>query len=323
MEYLARVNPKYFAAMALFMAKQDVRYYLNGISVEPHPDGGAIIVATDGHRLAVIHDPDGWCTQQIIVGEIKKPLLDACKKRARRHYQEEAPAALWIGQHGSVVTRLPAVQSGEKAEHLAPADLFGELCLFNCRTSIVDGVFPNWRRLLSMKRNRTADPFPTINAGYLNDVSLAQDIILGKGSFGRGTYVRGVSIETVGANCSIVVRTLGSDLHDRFVALIMPMHQDPAEAILPSFLPQEVAPTVEMKTTLDDRRDPAVVAREHGWKVGTKLISDDAHNREIILITALGEASMLAKSIYRKGAVVKEPKETSWTLSCRDWKVHL
>ena len=237
MEYLARVNPKYFAAMALFMAKQDVRYYLNGISVEPHPDGGAIIVATDGHRLAVIHDPDGWCTQQIIVGDIKKPLLDACKKRARRHYQEEAPAALWIGQHGSVVTRLPAVQAGEKAEHVAPADLFGELCLFNCRTSIVDGIFPNWRRVINTERSGDQEHFPTINASYLNDVSLAQDIILGKTN-----HVRGVSMRSFGETCSIVVRTLGGDLHDRFVAIIMPMRQDRPATMLPSFLPQDPAP---------------------------------------------------------------------------------
>lgn len=305
--------------MALFMAKQDVRYYLNGISVEPHPDGGAIIAATDGHRLAVIHDPDGWCTSQIIVGDIKKTLLDACKKKARRHYQEEAPAALWIGQHGSVVTRLPTVQAGEKAEHQSPVDLFGELSLYACKTSIVDGKFPDWRRVINTERKGNKEHFPTINAGYLHDVSLAQDIILGKSN-----HVRGVSIEPFGETCSIVVRTLGGELHDRFVALIMPMRQDRAATTLPAFLPQEVAPKIELKTTLNDGRQPAVVAREHGWKVGTKLIAVDNHGPEIIQITALGEDQLLAKSISRNGvAVTDNDSECSWHLDMRDWKVHL
>jgi DNA polymerase-3 subunit beta len=319
MEYLARVNPKYFAAMALFMAKQDVRHYLNGISVEPHPDGGAIIVATDGHRLAVIHDPDGWCSKQFIVGGIKSPLLTACKQRPRL-LPCEGPAALWIGTHGSVVARLPAMEAGQKAEHQEPTDLFGELCLYACKTSIVDGKFPDWRRVINTERKGNKEHFPTINAGYLNDVALAQEIILGKSK--RIAY--GVSMESFGETCSVVVRTLGGELHDRFVALIMPMRQDRAATVMPAFIPQEVEPKVELKSTLNDGREPAVVAREHGWKIGTKLIADEGHGPEIIQITALGEGRLLAKSISRNGvAVTGDEHECSWTLDLRDWKVHL
>ncbi|WP_443698731.1 DNA polymerase III subunit beta family protein [Pseudomonas sp.] len=238
MEYLARVNPKYFAAMALFMAKQDVRYYLNGISVEPHPDGGAIIVATDGHRLAVIHDPDGWCSKQFIVGGIKSPLLTACKQRARL-LPCEGPAALWIGTHGCVVARLPAMEAGQKAEHQEPTDLFGELCLYACKTSIVDGKFPDWRRVANQKRTTVPEIFPAINSGYVYDVSLAQNIILGAN---KKYAHRGVNMEHTGRDGSVVVRVDDHELYDRFFVVIMSMRSKFPETIFPKFMPQEVAP---------------------------------------------------------------------------------
>ncbi len=45
------------AAVAPFMAKQNVRYYryyLNAAYVAPMPKGGCVVVATDGHALAVV-----------------------------------------------------------------------------------------------------------------------------------------------------------------------------------------------------------------------------------------------------------------------------
>lgn len=46
----------YQAALA-FAATKDVRYYLNSVYIEPAPDGdGNLLVATDGHCLAVIRD---------------------------------------------------------------------------------------------------------------------------------------------------------------------------------------------------------------------------------------------------------------------------
>jgi len=48
----------YYAGLAsLFSSKDDVRFYLNGIYIEPcENDEGAYIVATDGHRLVAYHD---------------------------------------------------------------------------------------------------------------------------------------------------------------------------------------------------------------------------------------------------------------------------
>lgn len=49
------------------MAQLDIRFYLQGILVEPRKEGGAFIVATDGHRMMVIIDKDAKCDERIIL----------------------------------------------------------------------------------------------------------------------------------------------------------------------------------------------------------------------------------------------------------------
>lgn len=66
-KYIAKVNPKFFHAISLFASKSDVRYYLEGVFIESNPKGGVNIVATNGHVMAVMHDPEGFAHKQIIV----------------------------------------------------------------------------------------------------------------------------------------------------------------------------------------------------------------------------------------------------------------
>jgi DNA polymerase-3 subunit beta len=54
------------AAVAQFKASNDIRYYLNGVYVEPRPQGGAVIVATNGHAMGV------WLDE---TGEIERPAI--------------------------------------------------------------------------------------------------------------------------------------------------------------------------------------------------------------------------------------------------------
>ena len=317
MKFLARVNPRYFAAITLFMAHSDVRYYLNGISIEPHPDGGVLLVATDGHRLGVLHDPDGWCESQFIVGSISKQLLAACKAKAKKADLQSAPAALWIGETGSMVCALPFAERGETAVHEEPIDSFGPLVLFTCKTSVIDGRFPDWRRVANQKRTAVQELFPAINSSYIYDVSLAQNIITGTSKYGY----RGVNMEHTGRNGSVIIRVDDAELYDRFFVIVMAMRAEFPDTLFPKFMPQDPAP--EFKSTLNDGRPPAVVARERGWTAGTRLIGDEGHGPDIIEITAVGEANLLVKCVSHNGTPAAKPRETSWTLSCRDWKLHL
>lgn len=75
----------------------------------------------------------------------------------------------------------------------------------------------------------------------------------------------------------------------------------------------------ERGSTLNDYRPAAIVARERGWGVGTRLVGDEGYGPTTIEITAIGEKAVLAKRItcsvsrFYKG-------ETSWTFGCRDWQ---
>jgi DNA polymerase III sliding clamp (beta) subunit (PCNA family) len=63
----AVVNADLFRIVYSCVSTEETRYYLNGVHVEPHPVKGAILVATDGHRMLIAHDKDGSCSGPIIV----------------------------------------------------------------------------------------------------------------------------------------------------------------------------------------------------------------------------------------------------------------
>lgn len=67
--------------VSVFMAHNNIRYYLNGTHMEPAPAdiGGVVLAATDGHALALWHDKDGHVDRPVIVSPAK-PLLAACRK---------------------------------------------------------------------------------------------------------------------------------------------------------------------------------------------------------------------------------------------------
>lgn len=71
-------------------------------------------------------------------------------------------------------------------------------------------------------------------------------------------------------------------------------------------------------TTLHDRRPPAEICRERGWTVGTRIVGDEGHGPTVLVITAIGEHRILARTISQKGRPVTVT-ETTWALDCRDW----
>ena len=76
-----KFNIQYLPMLAAFAAKNDVRYFLNGFHVKPHPEKGVILTATDGHCLVTIHDEDGFSDGDYIY-PISKELLKAANKKA-------------------------------------------------------------------------------------------------------------------------------------------------------------------------------------------------------------------------------------------------
>jgi hypothetical protein len=62
-----RVSAKLVALVTPFMSTNDIRYYLCGISIRPHPAGGAVICATNGHVLGAVYDRSAICEHDVIL----------------------------------------------------------------------------------------------------------------------------------------------------------------------------------------------------------------------------------------------------------------
>jgi DNA polymerase-3 subunit beta len=228
MQPIARVNPKYFAAMNVFAAVNDVRYYLNGVFIEPHPVQGVIIVATDGYTLGLIHDPDGWVATPVIVGGITKQLISACSANGIEH-RMTVPKLLYISQHGAVV-------SGD-SQVVSEVNPFAMLSLHMSKIELVDGKFPDYRRVINMTRELGA-AFPCVNSLYLARLHAVAKLLIPNHRYGWG-----VELLSSGRNTSVLARFTSNDLEQRFLGLMMPMQADAPKTPLPDWLmPKEEAP---------------------------------------------------------------------------------
>ena len=91
---IARVASSAVRAALHFAADGDARYYLNGIQVRPAQQGGALVIAADGHVMLCVHDRDGACAREVIV-----PLSK------REHARLLSPRVeLWVGEDGHART---------------------------------------------------------------------------------------------------------------------------------------------------------------------------------------------------------------------------
>lgn len=231
MEFIARVNPKYFAAINLFAAAQDIRYYLNGVFIEPHPEKGVVIVATNGHVLGLIHDPDGWCAKPVIVGGISKPLISACAK-AKGIKGLDKQVTLYISERSAVV------HAGEQMDRTV--DPFSEFTTHMSKIEIIDAKYPDYRRVIPNKRE-PSEQFPCMNASYFAILDKVGALLVpGIRNYGAGVY-----LESRGKDTSVVARFTQGDLEQRFVAILMPMSGEGPKEILPVWMmPKEEPATV-------------------------------------------------------------------------------
>lgn len=139
---IARVTAVAVKIVFPFMAKQDIRYYLNGINIRPLEDGSVMVVATDGHRYVVVRDPHGYAEKEIIV---------ALDKDALKH-ATNAKHTLDVMSNGA------AQISGEVAQPL----------FIQPGNSLIDATFPRIERIASTIGYREGIS-GAVNPRYLND----------------------------------------------------------------------------------------------------------------------------------------------------------
>lgn len=156
------------------VSTSDVRYYLNGVFIQPCESGGAILTATDGHCLLSFRDPRGVVKGSGIVSlnagmrrELVTPPGDLLVGGGglRTAFPERVVMA-WAGERGSgayVVTSSVNYEDKERGpveprDHL-PA-LFNQpdkrIVAAQFRDAVIDGTFPDWRKVIPRETDETA-----------------------------------------------------------------------------------------------------------------------------------------------------------------------
>lgn len=106
-------------ARAITCASTDAhRPYIAGVRVEPHKDGGTILIATDGHCAVVIRDVKGFASEAFTLA-LPKALLKECKPS---RYCKEPTILIESG-----TAKINGIQTNDW---------------------LVDMVFPDWRRIV-------------------------------------------------------------------------------------------------------------------------------------------------------------------------------
>ena len=151
---MLKFDANLFRIATAAQSKEETRYYLNGVFVEPCKAGGVTMTATDGRRLLCIHDETGHADESAIV-RLTPEAFKACKPGkddARRTVTiDGASATIHSFGHADDAPAVPVAVSA------------------TCR---VDGTFPDWRRIIpapEMKEGATlAAMAANFNGQYLS-----------------------------------------------------------------------------------------------------------------------------------------------------------
>ena len=148
-----RFQARHAVTLAPFASKENNRYYLTGIYVEPFKDG-VLLVATDGHRLGLVYDKTGESNGKWIC-PIPKILRDACEA-------DDSGEVHLIGPAG-YVTDWPLDDDDDPTK-------IGEHHLAAAFAPAIEGNFPDFRRVLP--REIPTEPV-SFSRRYLNDFGAA------------------------------------------------------------------------------------------------------------------------------------------------------
>lgn len=141
-------KPRLMYAAALCVSTEASRYYLHGVFIQPHRDGGAYIVATDGHRMSIGYDPDAT--------------LDGVP-----------PSGVILNVPKAAVAKLKAAKVNDVATWSSDDSILRINPDFACLCPEIDGTFPDWMRICpKIAHLGDAAPGATFNGKYIADFAL-------------------------------------------------------------------------------------------------------------------------------------------------------
>jgi hypothetical protein len=209
-----KITAKYIPMLAEFMAKQDIRWYLNALQVEPHPDGGLLLIATDGHTMAIVHDKEGTTNGEWLC-ELPTKIIRACAKRGSKNDIFSKPKHLhFVGNVAHVMS-----MEGDPNE-------IGLMHLETAFCKVVEGQYPNWRKVVPKEVDQCGKT--TVNSEYLARLNRVSKI-------DNSLWSGGVSLFQQGSSGVILARP---SMVPEMLVLIMPMRDEQIPSAIPEWLPQ-------------------------------------------------------------------------------------
>jgi hypothetical protein len=153
------------------VSTDQVRYYLNGVCVEPHPDGGAVLAATDGKVLVALRDPDAVVEGGTGIVSASKAILAVCRKDAgmrsdRGKIAKRTP--LHVFAEAGRIAVAPRVESELEDDIWSIVRSPGRWVeAYQWHGGLIDGTFPDWRKLIPTAAATTTAPV-TIDPALLD-----------------------------------------------------------------------------------------------------------------------------------------------------------
>lgn len=203
-----RLTAKLLTLVLPFMAKSDVRYYLNGINVRPHKDGGAIITATNGHALGAVHDRHAVCEHEVILR------FDARMQQACAAGLADEREVVMIG------------------DRLAIIDKTGQEVYIQAGKPDIEGTFPRYERVIPKVETLQPGLLGTYSASVL---APAEKAALAAAKQNGRTIYSGMQFFNVNGdpNGSAVIRL---PVEPNFVGVLMPMRDDVLKSATPAWV---------------------------------------------------------------------------------------
>jgi len=163
-----RVNANLFRIAHSVASTEETRYYLNGVFVEPHPCGGVLLTATDGHRLLTVYDREGHAVRPLILRQSKESerLSKPGKKDGGRILKFEAPSG-----YGPVMAEFSIKASAE--------------VIGTARMDVIDGTYPDYRRAVPRYLPETGSP-ANFSPIYIESFAKVARELAAESGFGRG-----------------------------------------------------------------------------------------------------------------------------------------
>jgi hypothetical protein len=196
-----RLTAKLLPIIAPFIAKNDIRYYLNAINVRPHKDGGAVICATNGHVLGAIYDKDAVCEHEVTL-RFDVRMQQACAAGLKNNRE-----VVMLGE------RLAVVENGAT-----------EVCI-QAGNPVIEGLpYPRYERVIPKAETLQPGLIGMFGAPL---IALAEKaaIIAGRMGEKQSRGYSGMQFFSVkdASNASVVFRTPAAP---EFVGVMMPMRDD-------------------------------------------------------------------------------------------------